>query len=97
MLTIKAEFNQDDFGRQVIFIVGNGKCCFAFTLNNKIRKIKCSLDVLDSDLSEDCFLRINYYTIINTRFYVGKQGKKEIIMKDGSIHKVSRKQWNGFK
>lgn len=91
------EFDQGDFGRQLVFVIGNSKCCFATMQNQKITKIKCSLDVIDSDLSGNCFLRINYYTIINTRFYVGKQGKKEIILKDGSVHKVSRKRWNDFK
>jgi hypothetical protein len=91
------EFNQDDFGRQMIFIVGNSKCCFASTQNRRIIKINCSLNILDSNLSEDCFLRINYHTIINTKFYVGKQGRKEIMMKDGSVHKVSRQRWNDFK
>mgnify|MGYP003626594779 CR=1 FL=1 len=91
------EFNQNDFGQHLVFIVGNSKCCFATTQNHRITKIKCSLDMLDSDLSEDCFIRINHHTIINTRFFVGKQGKKEIIMKDGSVHKVSRQRWNNFK
>lgn len=90
-------FNKNDFGTGVISIIGNSKCCFALTQNRRIIKIKCSLDMIDSDLSGDCFLRINYHTIINTRFYIGKQGKKEIIMKDGSIHKVSRQRWNDFK
>gem|GEM_PF-4391264 len=89
--------DQEDFERWIIFFTGNSKCCFAFTSNHRIMKINCSLDILDSELPKDCFLRINYYTIINTRFFVDKNVKREIVMKDGSVHKVSRQKWKGFK
>lgn len=94
---IDIRFDQNDFGRKTIFIIENAKCCFAFTQDRRIIKINCSFKTLESELSKDCFLRINDHTIINTKFYVDKQGKKEIIMKDGSIHKVSRQRWNDFK
>jgi DNA-binding LytR/AlgR family response regulator len=86
----------EDFERWSIFFIGNSKCCFAFTLDHRIIKISYSLDVLDSELPKDCFLRINYYTIVNTKFLVHKNEKREIIMKDGSIHKVSRQKWKAF-
>ena len=88
---------QEDFERWVIFFTGNSKCCFAFTSNHRIIKINRSLDILDSELSKDCFLRINYCTIINTKFFIRKNGKREVMMKDGSVHKVSRQKWKGFK
>lgn len=87
---------QEDFERWIVFIIGNSKCCFAFTSSHRIISIKCSLDVLDSEVSQN-FLRVNYYTIINTRFFVKKSLKREITMKDGSVHKVSRQKWKGFK
>jgi len=90
-------FDQNDFSKRAVLIIGNTKCCFAFTQDRRIIKINYSFKTLESELSKDCFLRINDHTIINTKFYVDKQGKKEIIMKDGSIHKVSRQRWNDFK
>lgn len=63
MLPIKGVFSQDDFGRQVIFIIGNSKCCFALTQNRRIIKINYPLNVLDANLQKNQFLRINYHTL----------------------------------
>ena len=45
------------------------------------------------------FIRINYHVIINTKFYIrnSEDGKKEIIMKNGTTLNVSRRKWKNFK
>jgi len=91
------EYDPDILDQQVVYIVGNSRGCFAFNKNNKVSQLQQSLDLLDAKLSEVGFLRVNFHTLINTRYYIGKQLKKRIILRDGSVHKVSRQRWKDFK
>ncbi len=80
----------------IIFVVGNSQRCFAFCVDNRVVEMRYSLFQLYDTLKELDFIKINGYTIINTKYFIDKRQKRQIILKGGSIHKVSRNSWKHF-
>lgn len=83
----------------IIYIVALDGICFLFLVNHKIKYVKHSMKSVELMLNDLGFIRINYHVIINTKFYVRniEDGKKEIIMKNGTTLNVSRRKWKNFK
>ncbi len=83
---------------EIIFLIGNGNRSYLFLTDKRISTIKTSISNLDSILKDFSFMKINYHSIINTKFYVrnNPEGKKEIILKNGIVLKVSREKWKNF-
>ena len=75
----------------------NAKTCFVFNIEGKISMLKNSLEYIQKNIDFPGFLKINEYTLINTKFYTGKKSGRIISLKGGSIHKVSRNSWKHFK
>ncbi len=80
----------------ILFVVGNTQSCFAFGVDNRVVEIQCSLFQLYGRLKELNFIQINGYTIINTKYFIDKKQKRQIILKGGSMHRVSRNSWKHF-
>lgn len=80
----------------VIFIIGNSQTCFVFGIDNRFSVEQGSVEDIWKTIDSSCFLRINDYTIINSKFYVNKEPGRLIKLKGGSIHKVSRNSWKHF-
>ncbi|MGQ1948826.1 LytTR family transcriptional regulator DNA-binding domain-containing protein [Geofilum sp. OHC36d9] len=80
----------------ILFVVGNAQSCFGFCVDNRVIEMQYSLFQLYDKLKEQDFIRINGYTIINTKYFIDKKQKRHIILKGGSIHKVSRNFWKHF-
>ncbi len=80
----------------IVYIIGNLHSCFVFGVDKKITEIKISISNLGRQLKEYNYLQINNYTLINTRFFVKKEGKQQIKMNDGSQHKLFRRQHKQF-
>lgn len=80
----------------ILFVVGNTQSCFAFGVDNRVIEMQYSLFQLYDKLKERGFIQINGYTIINTKYFIDKRQKRQIILKGGSIHKVSRNSWKQF-
>lgn len=83
--------------KNIVYVVGNNRGCFAYYENNQIAEIEDSLHCLLQKLKEQGFLKINDFTIFNTKYFIGKKPKRQINLKGGSIHKVSRNMWKHFK
>ncbi len=83
----------------IIYIVGINGVCFIFLIDHKVKYLRVSMKSLESILGSKNFIRINYHIIINSKFYVRNhvEGVKEIIMKNGTILKVSRRRWKNFR
>ena len=83
----------------IIYIVGINGICFIFLVDHKLKYLKESMKNVELVLKDKNFVRINYHIIINSKFYIRNhvKGKKEIIMKNGIILKVSRRRWKDFK
>ena len=82
--------------QDIVFIVGNEQSCFAFSTDNQIIELRYSLFHIHDKLKELDFFQINGYTIFNTKYFVDKKPKRQITLKGGSIHKVSRNSWKHF-
>ena len=80
----------------IVFIIGNTQSCFVFYVDEKFSMLQCSLDGIRKVIDFPDFLKINEYTLINTKFYTGKKPGRLISLKGGSIHKVSRNSWKHF-
>lgn len=84
--------------QDILFIVGNNsKTCFAIMLDKPMVELKYSSLHVYSQLKDLGFIQINSFTIINTKYLVNKGGKRHVILKGGSVHKVSRNKWQNFK
>ncbi|MDR1624526.1 MAG: LytTR family transcriptional regulator [Tannerellaceae bacterium] len=83
----------------IVYIVGMNGVCFVFLIDHKIKYLRESMKNIESMLKDKDFIRINYHIIINSKFYVRNHlgGKKEIVMKNGIVLKVSRRRWINFK
>lgn len=85
--------------QDIIYIVALDGICFVFLVNKKVKYVKHSMKALEEMFVNLGFVRINYFSIINTKYYVrnNPSGGKEIIMKNGIILSVSRRKWPFFK
>lgn len=83
---------------EIIYILGNRSYCYLFHTDQKISIIKLSINTLNISLRKVSFMRVNFYYIINTKYYLSNNPyrKKEIILKNGIILEVSRKAWKIF-
>lgn len=81
----------------IVFIIGNAKTCFVFNIEGKFSMLKNSLEDIQKNIDFSSFLKINDFTLINTKFYTGKKPGRIISLKGGSMHKVSRNSWKHFK
>lgn len=81
----------------IVFIIGNTQSCFVFGIDDKFLMLRCSLAGIQGMIESPGFLKINEYTLINTKFYASKKPGRLISLKGGSIHKVSRNSWKHFK
>jgi hypothetical protein len=88
-------FEQVDFNTTV-FIVGNVNGCFVFDTEGKVSILQCSLEIIQKNIDFPGFLKVNEFTLINTKFYTGKRPGRIISLKGGSIHKVLRNFWKHF-
>lgn len=79
------------------FIIGNAQSCFAFDKDRKFSILKCSLYHLLETIEKPEWLRINDYTLINTKYCLGIKKGRTISLTGGSMHKVSRNCWKHFK
>jgi len=61
---------------------------------NKTRLANSSFEELQ--LNNESFVRINLSTIINTKYFIDKKEKRQILLRGGSVHKVSRRVWKQF-
>jgi hypothetical protein len=80
----------------IVFIVGNVKSCIAINIDGKVSMLKCSLEDIKKNIDYPGFLRVNEFTLINTKYYTGKRPGRLISLKGGSMHKVSRNSWKHF-
>lgn len=83
--------------QKIVFVVGNPQSCYAFCVDNQVIELRYSLFQIYSKLKELDFMPINSYTIFNTKYFVAKKSKRQITLKGGSIHQVSRNSWKHFK
>ncbi|WP_421920341.1 hypothetical protein [Marinifilum sp.] len=81
----------------IVFIIGNAQGCFAFDIEEKVSMLQCSIEGVKRNIDFPGFLKINEYTLINSKFYTGKRSGRIISLKGGSMHKVSRNSWKHFK
>jgi DNA-binding LytR/AlgR family response regulator len=83
----------------IIYIVGINGVCFIFLIDHKIKYLRESMKNVETILKDKNFIRINHHIIVNSKFYVRNhiEGKKEIIMKNGTVLKVSRRRWINFR
>lgn len=89
----------DNMISDIIYIVGLSGICFIFFTRHRFSYIKATIRSMELYLSDKDFIRINYYVIINSKFYVKNhsEGKQKIIMKNGTVFQVSRRRWKNFK
>lgn len=81
-----------------MYIVGWGNTCFVFSKEGFTDIRRISVDELEEQLKDHIeFIRINIYTIINTRFYMNSDKNRNIVMKNGIRFKVSRRNSKLFK
>jgi DNA-binding LytR/AlgR family response regulator len=83
----------------IIYIVGINGVCFLFLVDHKMKYLRGSMKNIESILKDKNFIRINYHVIINSKFYVKNHmgGTKEIVMRNGTVLKVSRRKWINFR
>jgi DNA-binding LytR/AlgR family response regulator len=83
----------------IIYIVGLSGICFIFFAEHKFSYVKETMKSLEGYLKDKDFIRINYHVIINSKYFIrnNADSKKEIIMKNGTVLKVSRRKWDNFK
>lgn len=80
----------------IIFVLGNSRDCFGFCIRNHVSEYGYNLTEMLDMLRDFNFVRINRFTIINTKYIEYKISKRCIALKGGSIHKVSRNFWKQF-
>lgn len=82
----------------LIFLIGDRNYSYLFSVDKRIEVVKLSIDVLEVVLKDLFFEKINRFAIVNTKFYLKNSptGKKEIILANGVVLKVSRKKWRKF-
>lgn len=76
-----------------LFIIGGVNNCFIFSHNSEILRVSKPIHELEHGLEQYGFQRINMYTIVNTKYIIKTTSKRCLILKNGSIHKVSRSKW----
>lgn len=83
----------------IIYIQGTPESCNLFRQNRSVELLPVGIKNLETALKPLYFIRVNYTTIINTRFIksVNKEPKRTITLSGGYVFKVSRKQWDFFK
>ena len=81
----------------IVFIIGKANTCFVFDIDGKNLMLPCSLGDIQKNIDFPGVLKINQFTLINSKFYTGKKPGRLISLKGGSIHKVSRNSWKYFK
>ena len=86
----------DIIPQDIVFIVGNTESCFIFQVDKKVVELRSSLYQLNKELEEKHFLKINPHTLFNTMYFENKLPHRQISLKGGSIHKVSRNCWRHF-
>lgn len=72
----------------LIFLIGDRNYSYLFSVDKRIEVV----------LKDLFFEKINRFAIVNTKFYLKNSptGKKEIILANGVVLKVSRKKWRKF-
>lgn len=86
-----------------LLVIGDKNRIYILFNDNKIKTYSLSLCKFEKSCQYfrgdvNFLLRINGFTIINTKYYISIHNKKnrEIILKNGLIFKVSRSNWSYF-
>ncbi len=62
-----------------------------------VKSLSVSIDTVEGVIHKYYFERINFYTIVNTRYLQCIRNNRVLEMKNGMKFKVSRRKWNLFK
>lgn len=80
-----------------MYVIGDKHRCYAFFHGSSFTPCRIPINKIENLLIDNiCFIRINMYVIVNTKFYLRLHKKREIIMKNGMVFKVSRSKINLF-
>jgi hypothetical protein len=81
-----------------LYIIGGKHESFVFQANNIVKVCNISIDECSMLICNNIdFIRINKHVIINTKFFRQLNKGREIVMKNGTIFKVSRRCVSLFK
>ncbi|MBB4034728.1 hypothetical protein GGR21_000615 [Dysgonomonas hofstadii] len=81
-----------------MYIIGGKNECFAFPNDSVVKICKISIDDISILICNGTdFVRINIHVIINTKYFIKLNERRKIVMKDGTIFKVSRRNISLFK
>ncbi|WP_430817890.1 LytTR family DNA-binding domain-containing protein [Carboxylicivirga sp. RSCT41] len=80
-----------------IYILGNVQNCYCIGDKMPHMLLRMPWQSIKEELKQDGFMQINDFTLINTKFIIHIKPGRIIILKGGSIHKVSRKFWKHFR
>lgn len=81
-----------------MYIIGGKNECFIFPNDGIVKICKSSIDDISILIcNETGFVRINIHVIVNTKYFVKLNERREIVMKGGIIFKVSRRSISLFK
>ncbi|NJK96276.1 MAG: hypothetical protein HC905_16400 [Bacteroidales bacterium] len=82
---------------EISCIVGGNKAITIIYKDLSIKTLAISLKVVEEQLCQSYFEKINYHAIINTKHLSLVESKRTILLKNGVRFKVSRKKWDLFK
>lgn len=81
----------------IIFVIGYDSICIVFFVDQRIKYIKESIFKIEQNIGGSYFVKIDYCTLVNTRYFIKSiKETKEIILRNGFILKVSRRKWRLF-
>jgi hypothetical protein len=81
-----------------MYIIGGKNECFAFLKDGVVKISKISIDDISILIcNKTDFVRVNIHVIINTKYLIKLNERREIVMKGGIIFKVSRRNISLFK
>ncbi|MCG8578795.1 MAG: LytTR family transcriptional regulator DNA-binding domain-containing protein [Bacteroidales bacterium] len=79
-----------------VYIHGDIHRSYCYGDDTPVKIVRRSLYSLEKELKQEGFMRINDFTLINTKFRIGTAPGRIITLKGGSKHKVSRQFWKHF-
>ncbi|BAK26125.1 hypothetical protein PGTDC60_1980 [Porphyromonas gingivalis TDC60] len=86
-----------DFYDQICCLLGDSHRVYIIYNDFTVRSLPLSIEIAQEITRKFYFERINYYTIINTRYFQRVKSCRMLELKNGMKFKVSRRKWHLFK
>ncbi|MDC1107021.1 hypothetical protein OAT16_09965 [Prolixibacteraceae bacterium] len=76
----------------LVYILDCGSYCVSVDIDGVVVKLNNNLANLISN-SDSYYIRINDFTIVNTKYIKNKSEGRTLSLKGGTVHRVSRTSW----